>query len=280
MIFKIIDNIGIILDIDTSKTIDKIQFDEIQKMLFKHKVVIIKKQQLTDESLLRFALKFGPIFNANKAQVLGSKNGKTPKVVIVGNNAPEYKEAFLGCQEILPHSDHQWLEEPSSISMLYAIDVAQDSSPTKWTDMAAVYNALPLELKSEISKKRIITFNPFYRPFGEVFAKYVNRSEDIPPGEQIGHPLVRTHPFSGEKILYMHRAYEMEYENESYESGVNLWDTLNEYIDKSNFTYEHQWENGDLVIWDNRATLHYRKQFASNICRVLKRVSIAGERPF
>jgi taurine dioxygenase len=72
----------------------------------------------------------------------------------------------------------------------------------------------------------------------------------------------------------------MEYENEHYESGVKLWNTLNKYIDNSNFTYEHYWENGDLVIWDNRATLHYRKQFESNIRRVLKRVSIAGERPF
>lgn len=280
MIFKINDNVGAILDIDSSKPITNKQFEEVQKMLFKHKVIVIKKQQLTDESLLRFALKFGPIFNANKAQVLGSKNGKTPEVVVVGNNAPEYKEAFLGCQEVLPHSDHQWLEEPSSISMLYATDVTPGSSPTKWTDMAEVYKALPLELQSEISKKRIITFNPFYRPFGKVFAKYVNRSEDIPPGEQVSHPLVRIHPFSGEKILYMHRAYEMEYENEPYESGVKLWNTLNEYIDNSNFTYVHYWENGDLVIWDNRATLHYRKQFESNIRRVLKRVSIAAERPF
>lgn len=280
MIIKINDNIGALLDIDCSKPIDKKQFEEIQKILFKHKVIVIKKQQLTDEALLQFALKFGPIFNANKAQVLGSTNGKTPEVVVVGNNAPEYKEAFLGCQEVLPHSDHQWLEEPSSLSMLYAIDVTKDSPPTKWTDMAEVYKALPLKLQSEISKKRIITFNPFYRPFGEVFAKYINRFEDIPPGEQVSHPVVRTHPFTSQKILYMHRAYEMEFENEPYECGFKVWNTLNNYIDNSNFTYEHHWENGDLVIWDNRATIHYRRQFDATIRRVLKRVSIAGERPF
>jgi taurine dioxygenase len=280
MIIKINDNVGAILDIDCSKSVNKIKIEEVKKMLFKHKVIVIKNQQLTDEALLQFSLKFGPIFNANQAQVLGSKNGETLEVVVVGNNAPEYKEAFLGYQEVLPHSDHQWLEEPSSISMLYAIDVIQDSSPTKWTDMTEVHKALPLEIQSEISKKKIITFNPFHRPFGEVFAKYVNRSEDIPPGKQVSHPLVRIHPFSGEKILYMHRAYEMEFENEPYESGFKLWCTLNEYIDNSNFTYEHHWENGDLVIWDNRATIHYRKQFKSNIRRVLKRVSIAGERPF
>lgn len=280
MIFKSNDNIGTVLDINCSEPIDKKQFEEIRTMLFKHKVIVIKKQQLTDKALLQFAVNFGPIFDANNAQVLGSKNGKSPEVIVVGNNAPEYKEAFLGCQEVLPHSDHQWLEEPSSLSMLYAVDVTQDSPPTRWTNMAEVYKTLPIELQSEISKMRIITYNPFYRPFGEVFAKYVIRSEDIPPGEQVSHPLVRTHPFTGEKILYMHRAYEMEYENEPYESGFKIWNTLNKYIDQSIFTYDHQWENGDLVIWDNRATLHYRRQFASKIRRVLKRISIAGERPF
>ena len=274
------NNIGIELNIDTSTSMSKTLFDEIEELLFKHKVVVIKKQQLTNEELLRFALMFGSVFDSNKAQVLGSRNDKTSEIVVVGNNAPEYKEAFLGHQEVLPHTDHQWVEEPSSISMLYAIDIAQGSSPTKWTDMVSVYNSLTAELKNEISNKRIITFNPFYRPFGEVFAKYVNRAEDIPPGEQVSHPLVRTHPLTREKILYMHRAFEMEYENEPYDSGFKLWKLLNDYIDSSDFVYEHYWENGDLVIWDNRATLHYRKQFDSQIRRVLKRVSIAGEKPF
>ncbi|MCU4177703.1 TauD/TfdA dioxygenase family protein [Carboxylicivirga sp. N1Y90] len=280
MRIKTNNTIGIKLNIDTSKSISKTQFDEIQKLLFKYKVVVIKKQQLTDEELLRFAHKFGTVFDANKAQVLGSKDGKTSEVVVVGNNAPEYEEAFLGHQEVLPHSDHQWVEEPSSISMLYAIDVSEGSAPTKWTDTTAVYNSLSDKLKIEISNKRIVTFNPFYRPFGEVSAKYVNRIEDIPPGEQVSHPLVRTHPYTKEKILYMHRAYEMEFENEPFKSGVKLWNTLNDCIDNSKFVYEHYWEKGDLVIWDNRATLHYRKPFDSHIRRVLKRVSIAGEKPF
>jgi taurine dioxygenase len=274
------NNIGLAIDIDASNLVNIASENELKSLLFKHKVIVIKKQLLTDIELISFALKFGSIFDANNTAVLGSKHGKISPLVVIGNNAPEYQDTFLGHQEVLPHSDHQWLEKPSSISMLYAIDVEQSSVPTKWTSMTAVYNSLPDELKHEISNKQIITFNPFYRPFGEVFAKYVNRGEDIPPGEQVSHPLVRTHPFTEEKILYMHRAYEMEYKDEQYESGVKLWGLLNDYIDNSVFTYEHHWENGDLVIWDNRATLHYRKQFDSKIRRVLKRVSIAGEKPF
>lgn len=255
-------------------------FNDLRKNLFAHKVVIIKRQSLTDGQLLSFAKMFGHVFDANKAQVLGSEDGKTSEVVVVGNNAPEFKKAFLGNQEVLPHSDHQWVEEPSSISMLYAIDVGDQSAPTTWTDITAVYEELSENLKHQIASTEITTFNPFYRPFGEVSAKYVNRSEDLPPGEQISHPLVRTHPVTGEKILYMHRAYEMEFKGIPFAEGKQLWQNLNEYIDNTASVYKHHWENGDLVIWDNRATLHYRPAFDKNVRRVLKRVSIAGENPF
>lgn len=272
-------NVGKELFLDISK-IEYETFNELKKNLFNHKVIVIKKQNLTDEQLLAFAKIFGPVFDANKAHVLGAENGKTSKVVVVGNNASEFKKAFLGHQEVLPHSDHQWVEEPSSISMLYAIDVCANSAPTIWTDTTAVYKELSADLKNQIASKEITTFNPFYRPFGQVYSKYVNRDEDVPPGEQISHPLVRTHPETGEKILYMHRAYEMEFKNISYQEGIELWQSLNEYIDNTKAVYKHHWENGDLVIWDNRATLHYRPAFEKSIRRVLKRVSIAGEKPF
>lgn len=272
-------NVGRELIFDISK-IKHETFDMLKKTLFTHKVVVIKNQSLTDVQLLNFAKLFGPIFDANKTQVLGTEKGKTSEIVVVGNNAHEYKNSFLGYQEVLPHSDHQWVEEPSSISMLYAIDVKANSAPTTWTDTAAVYKELPEDLKSQIASKKITTFNPFYRPFGKVFAKYVNRDEELPPGEQISHPLLRTHPETGEKILYMHRAYEMEFKDTLYEEGFQLWQDLNEYIDNTKFVYKHHWENGDLVIWDNRATLHYRPAFDKSMRRVLKRISIAGEKPF
>jgi taurine dioxygenase len=272
-------NFGKELFLDISK-IDHKTFNDLRKNLFAYKVIIIKKQSLTDKQLIAFAKMFGPLFQANNAQVLSTENGKTSELVVVGNNAKEFEKAYLGYQEVLPHSDHQWVAEPSSLSMLYAIDVDAMSVPTTWTDTTAVYNELSEKLKDQIATKEITTFNPFYRPFGEVFAKYVNRDEDVPPGEQISHPLVRTHPKTGEKILYMHRAYEMEFRDTVYNEGVELWKQLNNYIDNTTAIYKHHWENGDLVIWDNRATLHYRPAFDKNIRRVLKRVSIAGEKPF
>jgi taurine dioxygenase len=253
---------------------------ELTNLLYRHKVLIIRGQELTDSRIEEFAFKFGSPFKpeANNP-VLGSNEGES-SIVIVGNNSPEFKHTYLGHQEVLPHSDHQWLRIPSSISMLYAIEIAPDSAPTTWTNMAFAYASLSDEMKARINDVRMITYNPFYRPFGKVSAKYVNSKEDTPPGETFSHPLVRTHPVTGESILYFNLAYEVEFVGMSYDEGSELFEFLRSHVLTCSSVYKHDWKNGDFVIWDNRSTIHYRPAFNSSVKRVLKRVTVAGEIPY
>ena len=200
--------------------------------------------------------------------------------MVVGNQAHEYANSYLGHQEVLPHSDHQWLRCPSAASVLYAIDIGENAASTTWTDMVEAYNLLDAKTQEVISNLKLITFNPFYRPFGSVSAKYVDRSKDIPPGDTFAHPIVRTHPITKEKILYLHDSYEMEFEGLFYEEGSELCSRLISHIQGLTCRYEHHWKNGDLVLWDNQATLHYRPAFGAEIRRVLKRVTIGGGIPY
>ena len=109
--------------LDLSYDLSSFQVIQIQELLSKHKVVVFKNQNLTDEQLSDFALRFGPPFTPdNNFPVLGSQDSTNP-IVIVGNQANEYATSYLGHQEVLPHSDHQWLKCPSSASLLYAIDI-------------------------------------------------------------------------------------------------------------------------------------------------------------
>lgn len=267
-------------DINLANELSSFKIIQIQELLFKHKVVVFKNQNLTDEQLSNFALRFGQPFKPdNNYPVLGSQDSINP-IVIVGNQANEYSKSYLGHQEVLPHSDHQWLKCPSSASLLYALDIQENSAPTIWFDMVEAYKLLDDNTKSIIDKLKIITYNPFYRPFGAVSAKYVDRDKDVPPGDTFPHPLVRTHPNTNEKILYMNIAYEIEYENITFDKGNILFYKLYHHILNLSFKYEHKWENGDLVFWDNRATIHYRPSFKSSIRRVLKRITIGGEIPF
>jgi len=253
---------------------------QIQDLLNRHRVVVIPNQTLTDEQLQDFAFKFGPPFVPDdKSPVLGSKDS-AGSIVVVGNQAHEFAKSYLGHQEVLPHSDHQWLRCPSSASLLYALDIEEGSPPTIWTDMVKAYSLLDSETQRTINELQLTTFNPFYRPFGSVSAKYVDRREDVPPGETFSHPLVRTHPLNHEKVLYLNLAYEMEIAGISYEDGKRIWSMLCDHVEQLSFRYEHHWKKGDLVFWDNRATIHYRPSFDSTVRRVLKRVTIGGEIPF
>lgn len=268
-----------ISNIDLREKIYQNQLSVIKDQLFTYKVLVFKNQFITDEIHKNILLNFGELFvlDSNNPS-LGSQDNKD-SLIVVGNQATEYKIAYLGAQEVLPHSDHQWLEKPSSISALYAVDIAKKASPTIWYDMEDAYEGLSEELKRRIQDLKIITYNPFYRPFGSVQSKYVNRMIDIPPGEIYAHPLVRTHPYTGKKILYMNLAYEIEFEGLSYADGYALYTILIQHIESTVNKYQHNWSNNDLVIWDNMSTLHYRPSFGSQIRRVLKRVSVAGETP-
>lgn len=253
---------------------------QIQDLINRYRLVIFPNQNLTDEQLQKFAFRFGPPFVPDhKFPVLGSKDS-ADSIVVVGNQAHEFTKSYLGHQEVLPHSDHQWLRCPSAASLLYAIDIEKDSPPTIWTDMVKAYNLLDSKTQNILQNLQLITYNPFYRPFGSVTSKYVDRLQDVPPGETFAHPLVRTHPITHEKILYLNIAYEMEIVGISHEEGSRICSMLHEHIQNLKYRYEHQWKNGDLVFWDNRATLHYRPAFDSKVRRVLKRITIGGEMPF
>lgn len=256
------------------------QTREIQRLLYQYKLVIFEDQQLEDVQICAFAHRFGPPFISSRNNpVLGGAE-QLPDVVIIGNRADEYQQAFLGHQEVLPHSDHQWLRCPSAISLLYAIDIEQGASPTTWIDMAAAYNLLNNETKTKIDGLHLITYNPFHRPFGSVQARYVNSRRETVPGNVYPHPLVRTHPLTGQRVLYLNAAYEMELVGLDYDSGTTLIEQLHTHMATVPCKYEHPWKNGDLILWDNQATVHYRPAFQPEVRRVLKRVSVGGSAPY
>ena len=254
----------------------------LKKALLKYQVLIFKEQLFNDEQLVQFATYFGSIFiPLSNSPVLASQTGENPVIVTIANAAPEYgKKAYLSNQEVLPHSDHQWTPYPSCGSMLYALEIPEIGGNTQWINLIKAYDELDPETKKKITNLKLITYNPFFKPFGTVFASYHQTNEEPTYEPIFPHPLVRTHPDTGKKILYLNSTYEVEIEGISYIEGVRLIEKLRKHITQPHFSYTHQWSVGDLVYWDNQCTLHYRPAFDSQARRVLKRISLAGSRPF
>jgi len=250
-----------------------------------HHILIFKNQTLTDDQLLAFANYFGDILQ----QPAYIRKGETeqylpPLVLTLANAAAQDSSVNIrpNYQELLPHIDHYWLPVPSSGSFLYAVEVPENGPDTYWVNLAKAYEELDNATKQQIDGLQVRYFN-FYGSrdrdeYGE--PKYAaGRTPE--PGERIAiHPLVRTHPDTGKKILFLNAASDVDIVDYDHVEGAKLIARLQEYIKQPQFAYRHKWSKGDLLYWDNQATAHYRPEFNAYATRILKRVSLRGSRPF
>jgi len=243
-----------------------------------HGILIFRNQDLSEPEFKEFATYFGAIFqNPPDVPVLasGDHQGVAPDIVRVSN----VDGGYTGTGELTPHADHQWTPYPSAGSFLYALEVTEAGGETSFYNLHLAYEALDAATKARIAGLQLITYNPFLRGKGE--ARPLYRDPSLPLISPVfPHPLVRTHPESGKKILFLGAATEVEVVGLSVEEGSALVAQLRAHLTQERFRYEHKWRVGDIVFWDNQAVLHARKPFDPNARRVMKRISLAGARPF
>ena len=279
-----------IYGLDTKKAQSGETIFRLQQALAEHLILIFKDQSLDDLQYLAFASYFGSIFRpGSDTPVLASQadTGTPPDVVPVSNAVGQGD--YTGYGELTPHADHQWTPLPSFGSLLYAIELPEEGGQTSWYNTIKAYDALDDATKQHIDQLQLITYNPFVRLASNksqdagkgygIFPKYRFKDQPI-VGDAYAHPLVRIHPESGRKALWLNTHNEVELVNYDDQQGSKLIAQLREHILKPQFQYEHQWSTGDIVFWDNQVTLHSRRPFPSDQRRLLKRISLAGGRPF
>lgn len=273
---------ALITGLDARQPLHAGQALAVKKALRDRHIVLLRDQHLDDAQFLRLARTFGDVFQPpSDVPVLASDpyGGNTPAIVKVSN----VDDGVLGNHELSAHSDHHWTPVPSSGSLLYALEVPRAGGETTWVNLAAAYDALDDATKREIDDLQLITYNPFLRRLQPLasgkFPHY--RTPDIEPLAQFeAHPLVRTHPDSGRNVLYLDEATEVEIVAVDPLHGQALVTRLRAHLLQPRFAYTHHWQVGDIVYWDNQATLHSRNAFDASERRVLKRISLAGSRPF
>jgi taurine dioxygenase len=249
----------------------------LKQGLLDHHILIFQGQDLSEAQLKAFATYFGNVFNPPAdVPVLASKEGgATPEIVLVAN----VDGGYTGSSELSAHSDHHWAPLPSAGSLLYALEVPPSGGDTSFYNMHLAYETLDAATQRRIAGLELITYNPFLHQPGEPRPTY--RSVQKPLISPVfPHPLVRTHPNSGKKILYLDASTEVEVVGLPANEGEALISELRAHIASERFRYTHRWQVGDIVYWDNQAVLHARSAFDPSSRRVLKRISLAGSRPF
>jgi taurine dioxygenase len=251
-------------------------FAAIHRAWLDHLVLLFRGQQLTDAELIAFSRRFGeldlaPVQETGRRFVEGM-----PEIYIVSNVLKDGEPiGSLGYGEAVWHTDMSYLPDPPMASMLYALEIPPTGGNTGFVNMYAVYEALPSDLKRRIGGLRV-KHDGTYNSGGYV-RQGIAPTDDPRESPGVFHPLVCTHPETGRRMLYLGRRRNAYIEHFDLTESEALLDTLWSYADRAEFAWHTVWQVGDLVLWDNRCTMHRRDPFDPAARRVMHRTQIKGQ---
>jgi taurine dioxygenase len=258
--------------VDASDPIPGPVFSEILKAWHEHLVIVLRGQNLDEEAQVRFAERFGELSPIHTSRHSETNN---PAVMYVGNRKKDGKLiGALPLGEMQFHSDQCYQQRPAMGTMLYSIEIPESGGNTLFANGYKAFDALPPHVKELIRDCKAVHV---YSYDGGV----LDREGMVAPerGVSHAHPVVRTHPATGRKSLYVNRLMTHHIEGLPVSDSLQLLTLLFETLERPEFIYEHRWRVGDVLLWDNRCTLHARRDFDPNERRWMRRVTIKGDKP-
>lgn len=252
------------------------EFAQIHRAWIENLVLLFRGQNLADDDLIGFSRRFGALDWA-PVQETGRRfvEGK-PEIYVVSNVTENgVPIGSLGSGEAVWHTDMSYISDPPKASMLYALEVPPRGGDTGFVNMYRAYEVLPEKLKRRIAGLKLKhdgTYNS-----GGYLRQGVEAVDD--PVNSVGalHPLVCRHPESGRRVLYLGRRRNAYIVGVPLSESEALLDELWSYATREELTWYNQWRVGDLVMWDNRCTMHRRDSFDAGDRRIMHRTQIKGE---
>ena len=273
------------MDVDLSVPIDDAAYRWIRDALQKYHVICIRDQSLGEQQQIDFSTRFGPL------ETFPEKNKtKTASTLYnVANVSAEGEHLDASDHRVIFqlvnarwHTDSSYRYIPSYCSLLYGIEVLPEEATggeTEFSNMFAAYDGLSPELKKKLMPLHMVHYYEFGRRiFPQLPPVSLEEKEFVPP---VSHPLIRLHPDrDNRKSLFMTTNAGNEISGMSLEDGQALHKQLAEHVSNPDFCYKHKWRKGDLVIWDNRSTLHRGCAYEmAKYRRVFRRTTVAGDGP-
>jgi taurine dioxygenase len=276
--------------VDLARDLAAETVDAVKQAWSDHLVLRFRGQRLDDDQLMRFSAYFGeldwaPVIAASRVKVPGedrhvesAEEGR--QYISVISNIIENGKAIgaLGAYESIWHTDMSYNPEPPSASALYALEVPQSGGDTGFANMYLAYDTLPEALRRKV-EGRVCRHDASRNSAGELRR---GSTEVTDPRQAPGadHPIVRTHPVTGRKALFLGRRRNAYIQGLALEDSEELLDALWAHATRPELTWYQQWQVGDLVLWDNRCVLHRRDEFDPQSRRLMHRSQIKGDRPF
>lgn len=248
-------------------------FSAIQDALHENLVLVFPGQDLTAPEQSRFSQRFGPV----EPHPYGSRPGieEAPEVIVL-----ETKPGRRGARNDFWHSDVSSAERPPALSLLHARIVPDGRGDTLFCNMYRAFETLSPGLQ-----RTLLGMDAMHTP------EAIRRRNEAEPGTdspQMGdlhppmrHPAVRTHPGTGRNALFVNPFFTERFADMTIEESRPLLEFLHQWSTRPENIYRHRWRAGDLVVWDNRCTMHYAvRDYDENQPRRMHRTTAGGERPF
>jgi taurine dioxygenase len=266
-----------ICGIDLSKPLSEAEVEAIKDAWGKHLVLVFRGQKVTQDDQLRFAAYFGDLGSRKKApEALRSRAEGTQqdneKVLLVSNIKVDGKPiGAFGEGEFWFHIDSGYSPRPYKYTFLYALELPSTGGNTMFSNMYKAYEAVPAALKEKLKGKTALHIHEYNR------AKQANSSGDISGIPHHAHPIFVTHPDTRRKTLFVDRLMTTRIEGVSQQESDAILDQLYDIGERREFIFEHVWQLGDFLMWDNRCTIHARTDFPKEERRLLRRCTVEGE---
>ncbi len=255
--------------LDLRRPIDAATAAALRQAWYDHRVLLVRGQTLTEADQARYGEVFGPLALAHPTRRHPDRH---PSVMLISNIRENGKPiGALPDGEMFFHSDLCYTENPVVGTMLYAVEVPSRGGNTMFADMYAAYDALPAAMKSRIDPLRATN------RYEIGYDVTIRRGRAPPDAPAWTHPMVRIHKQTGRKALYVNRLMTHDIEGMGQAEAETLLDVLYDHQEQRQFVYEHVWRPGDVILWDNRCTLHARTDFSPSERRLLKRITIARD---
>jgi taurine dioxygenase len=268
-----------VVDFDMSAPLDEDAFLKIRRALAEHTLLLFRDQgHIAPADQIAFSRRFGPLEEHVLTQFLFPGH---PEIFVVSNIVENGRHigAYGGAQDF--HSDLAYMQEPSLGSVFRCLECPDEGGETAFANMYAAYDALPDAMRHRVDK-----LNAVYDYVWSYERRLAPLRGPLSPEQKaktpvVVHPLVRTHPETGRNGLFLSFNFIRRFEGMSEDESQKLVHELVEFATQSRFSYTHKWRPGDIVMWDNRNSMHKACPFDSKgTRRLMHRTTIRGDAPF
>ncbi|HEV2186642.1 MAG TPA: TauD/TfdA family dioxygenase [Stellaceae bacterium] len=246
---------------------------ELRDLYARYGVLVFRRQALSEAELAAFCALLGPLERTVRSDWASPA---VPEVAVLSNLQDGLGRPIggLGDGELQWHSDQSYMLNPATGAALYALELPPEGGETFWVDLRAAYAALPRQLRAQIASKRgVFDYAKRLAGYGRESDQKISEEarRQTPP---VTHALVRRHPETGDPSLYLDSTTTTGIDYMDTASGMALLDEVYAAATRDEFVYAHQWQVGDLVVWDNGFTMHRRNPFDPGDRRLMKRMTM------